>query len=134
MRFLADTTAIVAGQRRDDATAMNVREMAERGHLWICDVVELELVRGARNPRHMTGLREGLAGLRRAPIDDRTWRRAFEVYEGLARLTGGRHRGVPQTDLLIAAAAEAQELSVLHDDDHFDLIEQVTDQPMVRLP
>jgi len=69
-----------------------------------------------------------------APIDEQVWRRAEEVYDGLARLKGGRHRGVQPTDALVAAAAEAHDLAVLHDDGHFDLIAEVTGQEMVRLP
>ena len=134
MRFLADTSVIVDEQRRGHPPRVFLDEIAARGDLWTCDVVELELVRGARNPRHMTSLRQSLGLLPRAPIDEGAWQRAFEVYEGLARMKGGRHRGVPQTDLLVAAAAEAHELSLLHDDDHFDLIAEVTGQEMVRLP
>jgi predicted nucleic acid-binding protein len=36
--------------------------------------------------------------------------------------------------LLVAAAAEAHDLAVLHDDAHFDLIAEVTGQEMLRLP
>jgi predicted nucleic acid-binding protein len=57
-----------------------------------------------------------------------------DVYAGLARLRGGRHRGVEPADVLVAAAAEAQDLVVLHDDAHFDLIAEVTGQEMLRLP
>jgi predicted nucleic acid-binding protein len=52
----------------------------------------------------------------------------------LGRLKGGRHHGVQPTDVLVAAAAEAQDLVVLHDDAHFDLIAEVTGQDMLRLP
>jgi predicted nucleic acid-binding protein len=75
-----------------------------------------------------------LRELETAPIDDGVWNRAMEVYEGLARLHGGRHRGVPPADVLVAAAAEARELVVLHEDAHFDLIAEVTGQQMLRLP
>ena len=82
----------------------------------------------------MKVLNAQLDELRNAPIDDDVWRRATDVYEGLARLKGGPHRGVQPTDVLVAAAAEARELAVLHDDAHFDLIAEVTGQEVVRLP
>jgi predicted nucleic acid-binding protein len=133
LSLLADTSALVAAQRRDQATLAKLDELAD-GQLWICDVVRLEMLRGANNPRHMTALRAELDGLPSAPIDAPVWQRAEEVYEGLARMKGGRHRGVQLTDVLIAAAAEAHELPVIHDDAHFDLIAEVTGQGMLRLP
>ena len=131
MRVLADTTAMVAARRRAATTRPLFDALEE---LWICDVVRLELLRGALNPRHMTAMRAELDGLRSAPIDEQVWRRAEEVYDGLARLRGGRHRGVQPTDVLVAAAAETRDLPVLHDDAHFDLIAEVTGQEMLRLP
>jgi hypothetical protein len=38
-------------------------------------------------------------------------------------------RGAKPTDLVIAAAAEASGLAVLHDDDNYDRIAAVTNQP-----
>jgi predicted nucleic acid-binding protein len=92
------------------------------------------MLRGASNPRHMAALRAELDGLPTAPIDTPAWQRAEKVYEDLARLKGGRHRGVQLADVLIAAAAELRELPLIHVDAHFDLIAEVTAQPMVRLP
>jgi predicted nucleic acid-binding protein len=131
MRVLADTTALVASQRRGPAALAVLDEVDE---LWICEVVRLEFLRGALNPRHMMALRARLDDVLVVPIDAQDWLRAEEIYGGLALVRGGRHRGVPLADVLIAATAEAHGLSVLHDDKHFDLIAQVTDQPMVRLP
>lgn len=41
-----------------------------------------------------------------------------------------RHRGVKIADLLIAAAAEAADLVVLHYDHDFDVIADITHQPV----
>jgi predicted nucleic acid-binding protein len=133
VRILADTTAMIAARRGRMGPTMLLKELAE-DELWICDIVRLELLRGAPNPRHMRALNAELDEIFNAPIDEQVWRRAEEVYEGLARLTGGRHRGVQPSDVLVAAAAEAHDLSVLHDDAHFDLIGEVTGQEMLRLP
>lgn len=133
MRILADTTAVIAARCGGPAPSALFRELAE-DELWICDVVRLELLRGAPNPRYLRALRAELDEMLNAPIDEQVWRRAEEVYDGLARLRGGRHRGVQPTDVLVAAAAEANDLAVLHDDAHFDLIAEVTGQEMLRLP
>jgi predicted nucleic acid-binding protein len=42
----------------------------------------------------------------------------------------GQHRGVTIPDLLIAAAAEAAGLTVLHYDSDFDRIAEITGQPV----
>jgi predicted nucleic acid-binding protein len=131
---LADTSVMIAAQRRRTPALAVLTPFFEGDDLWTCAVVRLELLRGANNPRHMKVLNAQLEELRNAPIDEDVWRRATEVYEGLAGLKGGRHRGVEPSDVLIAAAAEAHELAVLHDDAHFDLIAEVTGQEVVRLP
>jgi predicted nucleic acid-binding protein len=133
MTVLADTSAWIAVQRRG-AAAFTFFDALVEGDVWTCEIVRLELLRGASNPRAMKGMRARLDEVLDAPIDEDVWRRAEEVYEGLARLRGGRHRGVDPADVLVAAAAEAHELTVLHDDAHFDLIAEVTGQEVLRLP
>jgi predicted nucleic acid-binding protein len=130
LKVLADTTALVAAERRGPQARAMLDIVDE---LWICDVVRLEVLRGAMNPRHMIALRANLDDVQLAPIEARDWSRAEEIYGALAEMRGGRHRGVPLTDVLIAAAAEARGLSVLHDDNHFELIAQVTGQQLIRL-
>jgi predicted nucleic acid-binding protein len=41
----------------------------------------------------------------------------------------GHHRGAKPSDLVIAAAAEASDLAVLHYDEDYDRIAAVTNQP-----
>lgn len=60
-------------------------------------------------------------------IDDRTAARAEEIQSALVRR--GHHRGPTPVDLLIAATAELNGLTLLHYDRHFDLIADVTGQP-----
>ncbi|SJN43362.1 POSSIBLE CONSERVED MEMBRANE PROTEIN [Luteococcus japonicus LSP_Lj1] len=57
--------------------------------------------------------------------------RALEVQRMLA--DRGQHRAPSVPDLLIAATAELLGLQVLHLDKNFDLIAEVTGQPMRRL-
>ena len=51
---------------------------------------------------------------------------SLEVQAALAET--GRHRAASMTDLLVAAAAEANDLAVIHYDADFDLIAEVTGQ------
>ena len=57
--------------------------------------------------------------------------RALQVQNALAER--GHHRAPSIPDLLIAAAAELAELTVLHIDKNYDLIADVTGQPVERL-
>lgn len=57
--------------------------------------------------------------------------RALDVQSRLA--TRGQHRAASIPDLLIAAIAELAGLTVLHVDKDFDLIADVTGQPVERL-
>ena len=130
---LGDTTAWIALRRGRPTAAKSVRRLLRCGTLAVCAPVALELMRGARNGRELNALRAGVALLPACAVAASTWTRAQEVLEGLALHRGGRHRGVGPMDLLIAAIAEEHGLPVLHDDAHFDLIAEVTGQPMIRL-
>lgn len=59
------------------------------------------------------------------------WRRALEVHQLLEQELGANtRRGVKHTDLLIAAAAELHGLPLVHYDQEYGTIHQVTGQPM----
>lgn len=60
-------------------------------------------------------------------MDQTVLDRAVEVQDALADRS--RQRGAKIADLLIAAAAEASDLVVLHYDRDFDVIAGVTGQP-----
>lgn len=53
---------------------------------------------------------------------------AIEVHGALAER--GRHRTVPIRDLIIAAVAERHRIGILHYDRDFDVIAEVTGQPV----
>ncbi|MGH3611360.1 MAG: hypothetical protein ACRDRK_01810 [Pseudonocardia sp.] len=54
--------------------------------------------------------------------------RAREVQRAL--IAKGQHRAVAVPDLIVAAVAEIEGLTVLHHDGDFDLIAEVTGQPV----
>jgi predicted nucleic acid-binding protein len=72
-------------------------------------------------------------GLRDFPIRRREWDRAADVMHALAAQAPKRHRLVKVPDLLVAAAAEAAEVPVLHYDRDFETIAEVTGQPLRAL-
>jgi len=68
------------------------------------------------------------AGYEWLATQDGDWRRALDVQAALWR--GGRMRAVGLPDLLIAAVAEREQVTVLHYDGDYDFIPQITGQPM----
>src|ERR1700730_14216492 len=91
-------------------------------------MVRLELLYSARNAPEFTSLRSELDALPSCPIDVGQWQRALEVYEQLAHHGGLHHRAVRHPGLLIAAAAEASGIPVLHYDEDYDRIAAITGQ------
>ena len=59
---------------------------------------------------------------------DEDWRRALEVQAVLWQ--GGQMRSVGLPDLLIAAVAEREQVTVLHYDADYEIIAKVTGQPV----
>jgi predicted nucleic acid-binding protein len=127
---LADTSAWAWSRRRDQPAlrAWFDRRLL-RGGIATCDMVRLELLRVARNHGEFARRAAGLAGLPDSPITTVEWRRVLFVYGELARQGGGHQRSVGYADLLIAAAAEAAGIPVLHYDRDFERIAQITGQP-----
>jgi predicted nucleic acid-binding protein len=129
---LADTSAWT-GRRRDARLAAAFNDLLGSGRIATCDMVKAELLRERRTAEEVAATRERLERLRNVAIGERVWRRALDVLELLAELGPLHHRQVPIHDLVIAAAAERAELPVLHYDRHFELIAEVTGQPVRSL-
>ena len=92
-------------------------------------MVRLELLHSARGPTEFAEIREELEALPDCPIEKHQWNRALWVYEQLSVQGGGYQRSVKHPDLLIAAAAEAAGVSLLHYDEDYDRIAAITGQP-----
>jgi len=129
--WLIDKSALVRLAASTDAGEWAGR--IERGLVRISTITRLELGFSARSG---VDLREGFQRppLSSMPVEYLTpamEERAVEVQALLA--DQGRHRAPSVPDLLVAAAAERAGLTVLHVDKDFELIAEVTGQPMERL-
>ena len=129
MTELADTSAWTASPRNQDAGAAFDRLLAADA-IATCEVVKLELLRTARDALEFSRMRSSLEELPHAPISNEVWRRATDVFEAFARQGPLHRRRVSTPDLLIAAAAELAGMAVVHYDRHFELIADVTGQPV----
>ena len=129
--WLIDKSALVRLGASPDAGQW--AERIERGLVRITTVTRLETGYSARSGPDLR------AGLQRPPLSSMPVEyltpavedRAVEVLALLA--DRGRHRAPSIPDLIIAATAELAGLTVLHLDKDFDIIAQITGQPMERL-
>ncbi len=126
---LADTSAWT-NRRKDPAVMDDFNDRLLAGEIATCPMVELELLWSARDEGSMRDLRARLESLPQIPIEQREWRRATDVFGELAASGPLHHRQVKLPDLLVAAAAESAGVAVCHYDAGFDLIAEVTGQPV----
>jgi hypothetical protein len=128
MLELADTSAWF-GSRRDAELRATFDSRLIRGDIATCDMVKLEVLHAARNAAEVATRRSELDALPQCLIGPDEWERALDVCEALAQQGGAHHRRVKHADLLIAAAAEAAGVGLLHYDEDYDAIVEVTGQP-----
>ena len=129
MSELADTSAWFASRRAPDVR-FRFDALVESAGIATCDAVKFELLFTARNGDELTERRADLDRLPQCPIGPAEFRRALDVYERFAHQGGLHHRRVKHPDLLIAAAAGAAGVTVLHYDQDFDAIAEITGQPV----
>jgi predicted nucleic acid-binding protein len=124
LTHLVDTSVLTRLHRREVLDV--VESLASAGQLGRATISDLEVGFSARNAREWDRLMAALDAFDPVEIDADHFRRAGQVQRTLAD-KGLRGRKVP--DLLIAAAAEARRITVLHYDSDFDVIASATGQP-----
>jgi predicted nucleic acid-binding protein len=123
--YLADTSALA--RLHHPVVAAVLAPLIEAGVVATCGVIEFELGWAARSSAEFDELRaDRTVGYEWLTTHDEDWRRALDVQASLWR--GGRMRAVGFPDLLIAAVAEREHVTVLHYDGDYDYITQVTSQ------
>jgi predicted nucleic acid-binding protein len=127
-QFLVDTSALVRLLRQPRLQAEWVQQI-HAGLVATCAITELELLYTARSKADRNEqaalLRETFSWV---VMPDRVFERALEVQFALTER--GTWRSAGPADLLLAAAAEAHGLIVLHYDADFTEVAEVTSQPM----
>ena len=131
MSWLIDKSALVRLAASPDAAEW--AERIERGLVRITTVTRLEVGYSARSgPDLRAGLQQ--PPLSSMPVEYLTPAvedRAVEILTLLA--DRGQHRAPSVPDLIIAATADLAGLTVLHLDKDFDVIAEITGQPVERL-
>jgi predicted nucleic acid-binding protein len=124
---LADTSAL-ARLRRPPVAAI-LGPLIEAGLVATCGVIEFELGWATRSGADFDRVRaDREEGYEWLATHDEDWHRALEVQALLWR--SGRVRAVGFPDLLVAAVAEREQVTLLHYDSDYDLIGGITRQPM----
>jgi predicted nucleic acid-binding protein len=129
--WLVDKSAL--GRLSASADAELWADRISRGLVRITTITLLEVGFSARSGRELrdSSARPPLSLMPVEYLAPAAERRVVEVQMTLA--DQGRHRAPSIPDLLIAAVAERSSLTVLHLDEDFDLIAEVTGQPVERL-
>ncbi|WP_405727614.1 PIN domain nuclease [Streptomyces sp. NBC_01537] len=124
-RYLIDKSALARW------TKANVKEVLkplhERYLLAVCQPTEYEMIHSARDSTEATRISTWLHAFDYLPSDEDAFTRALEIQRHA--LNAGFHRALSLPDLLIAATAELNQLTVLHYDGDFDMIAAITGQP-----
>jgi predicted nucleic acid-binding protein len=120
-QYLADKSALA--RLPHASVERRLRPLLEDGLVATCAIVDLEVLYSARNLADFEAALEERRAFQDVPITPDVKARSINIQHELARR--GQHR-LPIPDLIVAAAAESAELTVLHYDRDFELIEAVS--------
>jgi predicted nucleic acid-binding protein len=123
-QYLADTS-VFARLTKPGVTAA-FAPLAAAGRVTLCPPVTFEVGFTARNQRDYEALVDRLFAFPSVQVTDADHRRALDVQAHLC--ARGQHRAVSLVDALVAAIAEARDMTVLHYDADFELVARVTKQ------
>ncbi len=124
LTYLLDTSVLT--RLREPAVREAIEPRARKGEVARAGISDLEIGFSARNATEWDRLTDAVEAFELVETAAEHVRRARQTQ----RLLASRHqRGRKLPDLLVAAAAEARGLTVLHYDADFDLIATVTGQP-----
>lgn len=124
--YLGDTSVLARLTNPD--VSPRLAPLLEAGLVARCTPTDLEAGYSSPNPKAHRAIRRLRAAWPLVAMDQDVLDRAVAVQDALADRS--QQRGAKIADLLIAAAAEAAGLVVLHYDHDFDLIASVSGQPV----
>jgi predicted nucleic acid-binding protein len=125
-RYIADKSALA--RLRHPTVRAALGDLIEAGLVATCGVIEFELLWSTRSSEEFDDVyKDRNFGYEWLSTEDVDWRRALSVQREL--WSTGQMRTVPLPDLLIAAVAERNRVTVLHYDADFDRIAAITLQP-----
>lgn len=124
-RFLIDKSALARYPK--PVVRAVIDPLHSAGLLAVCGAVELEVLHSARSKADAERIRDEMRGFDWLPTPDEAWDRALDVRTRLIAV--GNWKALSVADLVIAATAERNGVTVLHYDGDYDMIASVTGQP-----
>jgi len=129
-RVIVDTSAWVKSfhPKGDIKLKETVKRLITEGKILLPGIIKVEILRGTKSQKEYERLDELLNGLTYLPVEENFWGRlarfSFDLFrKGIA---------VPLVDTYIALLAIENNASLLHRDQHFDLIAQKTDLEILK--
>ena len=122
--ILIDTSAWIEFLRNTGSSTCNRLDALLEAEIAICDAVRMEVLAGARNERHLVGLRRLLARAIVIPTGAIDYDEAAALYRACRR-DGETVRKL--IDCLIGAIAIRSDVPLLHRDTDFDVLARHTD-------
>lgn len=101
----------------------------EDGRIAVCDQVAMEILWSARDVADFRSTENALLACPWFAVEPADWAEARRVFRELASRGPLHHRQVKIPDLVIAAVAARNRLTIVHYDSDYDIINSVTRQP-----
>lgn len=105
------------------------RDAIEEGRIAVCDQVVMELLWSARDIADFRATEAALLACPWFKVEADDWDEARRIFGELAAREPLHHRQVKIPDLLIAAVAARNQLTVVHYDADFEVIAGISGQP-----
>ena len=130
-KVIVDSSAWIESFRPEGRAKLKekVKELLTEGSILLPEIIKAEILRGTKSRKEYKMLDDLLNGLTYLPVEENFWSRlarfSFDlVREGVA---------VPLVDTYIALLAIENNASLLHRDQHFDLIAQKTNLQILKI-
>ncbi len=118
--ILVDTSAWIASFKKEGNYDLKefTRQTVVSGQAVTSSLIILELLQGCRTVGERDSLRTKLESLDMLPISAAVWEQAYELGFSLRR----KGLTIPTVDLIIAALVLENNIFLLHQDEHFEMI------------
>lgn len=123
LKYLIDESVVI--RIADDRIQSVLRALLLAGEIGRCSVTDLQIGFHARNEREWNAAIESVSVFEKFEVNNSHLKRGHQIQRLLAEKS---IRLYPIFDLIVAAVAEEQGLTLLHCNGNFDLIAEVTGQ------
>ena len=120
-KCLIDTTIWVLYFKGEKELEDEIKSLILKERAAICEIVTLEVLRGAKSQKEYGQLHADFAALSALRLTDIIWEKSYKIGFKLRKMG----INVPLTDILIATVASHYNCLLLHRDKHFPLMKGI---------